>query len=127
MLSWMALTRFSAMAKIGGNINDAKPGQRGAEFEAVLPPNVNWKAHNYMHLMEQPTLFYAIIAILMMAGASGGLNTQLAWAYVSLRILHSLWQALINTIPMRFTLFLVSTLCLLAMAINAVRITLGAS
>jgi hypothetical protein len=126
MLLWMAVTRFLAMSKLGHNINDAVPGERGPQFEAVLPDKTNWKAHNYMHLMEQPTLFYAVVGILMMAGASGGLNTQLAWGYVILRILHSLWQALINTIPLRFSLFLVSTICLLAMTVNAVRVTLGA-
>jgi hypothetical protein len=126
MLSWMAVARFLGMKTIGGNMNNAAPGQRGAEFEAMLPASVNWKAHNYMHLMEQPTIFYAVSGVLMMAGASGGLNTKLAWAYAIIRILHSLWQALINTVPVRFTLFLVSSLCLLTMAVNAVRITLGA-
>jgi hypothetical protein len=126
MLSWMGLVRFAGMTRIGRDVRDTKPGERGVEFETLLPARDNWKAHNYMHLMEQPTLFYAVTGILVMAGASGGLNTQLAWAYVILRVLHSLWQALINTIPVRFTLFLVSTICLLALTINAVRITIGA-
>jgi hypothetical protein len=126
MLIWMAGTRLPAMAKLGVNLKTAAPGGRGPDMEAVLPSNVNWKSHNYTHLMEQPTLFYAVVGILMTAGASGGLNTQLAWAYVILRILHSLWQALINTLAVRFTLFLVSTICLFSLAINAVRITLGA-
>jgi uncharacterized MAPEG superfamily protein len=126
MLMWMAGTRLPGMAKSGMDLKTAPPGGRGVDLEAVLPANTNWKSHNYTHLMEQPTLFYAVVGILMMSGASGGLNTQLAWAYVVLRILHSLWQALINTIPVRFSLFLVSTICLFALAINAVRITLGA-
>jgi uncharacterized MAPEG superfamily protein len=126
MLIWMAGTRLPGMAKSGMDLKAAPPGGRGVDLEAVLPASTNWKSHNYTHLMEQPTLFYAVVGILMMAGASGGLNTQLAWAYVILRILHSLWQALINTIPVRFTLFLVSTICLFSLAINAVRITLGA-
>jgi hypothetical protein len=126
MLIWMAGTRLPAMAKLGVDIKTAAPGARGQEIDLTVPPSIAWKSHNYTHLMEQPTLFYAVVGILMMAGASGGLNTQLAWAYVVLRILHSLWQALINTIPVRFSLFLVSTICLFALAINAVRITLGA-
>ena len=126
MLMWMAATRFPAMAKSGVNLKTALPGARGQDMEAAVAPSVNWKSHNYTHLMEQPTLFYAVVGILMMAGASGGLNTQLAWAYVVLRIVHSLWQALINTLAVRFSLFLVSTVCLFALAVNAVRITLGA-
>jgi hypothetical protein len=70
--------------------------------------------------MEQPTLFYAVVAILALAGMSGGLNTQLAWGYVVLRILHSIWQATVNTIPIRFGLFILSTICLIGLSLHAV-------
>jgi len=83
-----------------------------------------WKSHNFTHLMEQPTLFYAAVAILALAGAGEGLNTQLAWGYVAIRIIHSLWQATVNTIPVRFGLYLLSTICLVALAVNAIRATL---
>jgi hypothetical protein len=126
MLIWMAGTRLPAMAKLGVDLKTATPGARGQEIDLTVPPSIAWKSHNYTHLMEQPTLFYAVVGILMMAGASGGLNTQLAWAYVALRIMHSLWQALVNTLPVRFSLFLVSTICLFSLAVNAVRITMGA-
>ncbi len=120
MLFWMAGTRLPAMAKTGMDTKTAPPGGRGADLEAVLPANVNWKSHNYTHLMEQPTLFYAVVAILALAGQGGGVATALAWGYVVLRIAHSLWQALVNTIPVRFTLFLLSTLCLLGLSLIAV-------
>jgi hypothetical protein len=126
MLGWMAGTRFAAFSKSGIDLKTAAPGGRGVNLEGVLPESVMWKAHNFVHLMEQPTLFYAITIILALAGASGGLNTELAWGYAGIRIVHSLWQAIVNTIPVRFTLFLLSTLCLLGLAINAVRATLGA-
>jgi ABC-type sugar transport system permease subunit len=124
MLLWMAFTRFPAVAKSGVDLKTVKPGGRGGDLEKILPPHVNWKSHNYTHLMEQPTLFYAVIAILAIAGAGSGLNVMLAWAYVGLRIAHSLWQALVNTIPVRFALFILSTFCLIGLAINAVRVTL---
>jgi uncharacterized MAPEG superfamily protein len=124
MLIWMAGTRFPAMAKHKDKIANAPPGGRGADLEALLPASTNWKSHNYTHLMEQPTLFYAVVAILTLAGGSGGLNTTLAWAYVGLRIAHSIWQATVNTIPIRFGLFLLSTLCLLALAVHAVMATI---
>jgi hypothetical protein len=69
--------------------------------------------------MEQPTLFYATALTLALLGAGGGLSTQLAWTYVGLRILHSLVQALINIIMLRFLIFIVSSLVLLAMAVRA--------
>jgi hypothetical protein len=125
MLIWMAATRFPAMAKTGMDLGNAPPGGRGQDLETVLPANVNWKSHNYVHLVEQPTLFYATVVILALMGQGGGINTTLAWAYVGLRIVHSLWQALINTIPVRFSLFLISTICLVVLAVNAVRATLG--
>ena len=124
MLFWMAGTRFPAMARIGADIRKADPGGRGQDIEPMLPPRVVWKSHNYTHLMEQPTIFYATVLILALAGQGGGINLTLAWAYVGLRVLHSLWQALVNTIPVRFGLFLLSTLCLLVLAVNAVRATL---
>ena len=48
----------------------------------------------------------------------------LAWSYVMIRIVHSLWQALVNKLPVRITLFTLSTLCLLVLAIRAVMATL---
>lgn len=124
MLLWMAGTRLPAMSKIGMDLSKAAPGGRGVDIDPNVPPTVAWKSHNYAHLMEQPTLFYAVVGILALTGAGEGLNTMLAWGYVALRILHSLWQALVNTIPLRFGLFLLSSICLIALAINAVRVTL---
>jgi hypothetical protein len=126
MLLWTAATRFPAIAKSGMDMKNAKPGGRGQDLEGVLPDHVNWKAHNYAHLMEQPTIFYATVVILALTGQGSGTNLTLAWAYVGLRVAHSIWQATVNTvIPVRFGLFLLSTICLLALAINALRITLG--
>jgi hypothetical protein len=126
MLFWMAGTRFPAIAKSGMDVSKFPAGGRGQDLDAVLPPSVNWKAHNYAHLMEQPTIFYATVAILALSGAGTGFNLQLAWGYTGLRIAHSIWQATINKVmPVRFGLFVLSTICLLIMAVNAVRITLG--
>ena len=125
MLVWMAATRLPALKSIGVDMSKAVGG-RGADIDPNLPPAIAWKSHNYAHLMEQPTIFYATVAILALAGAGTGINTMLAWAYVCLRIVHSLWQAMINTIPVRFSLFILSTICLFAMAVNALRATIGA-
>jgi hypothetical protein len=124
MLIWMVVTRLPAMSKVGINLSTAAPGGRGVDIDPQVPPSVAWKSHNYAHLMEQPTLFYAVVGILAISGHGTGLNAMLAWGYVGLRILHSLWQALVNTIPLRFALFLLSTICLIALAVNAVRATI---
>jgi hypothetical protein len=86
-----------------------------------LPPQVRWKADNYNHLMEQPTVFYAVARALALLGEGGGANLALAWTYVGLRVVHSFVQALINIIQVRFALFLFSSLALIALTVNAVR------
>jgi hypothetical protein len=123
MLSWLAVTRLPAMSK--ANISLATVvGARGVNLEGVIPDRVNWKSHNYAHLMEQPTLFYVTVVVLGVIGAGTGLNLQLAWVYVIVRIVHSIVQATWNRVVVRFALFGVSTLALLILAINAVRATL---
>jgi hypothetical protein len=129
MLLWMAGTRFPAMATMSKEVMATLPqvGGRGNDLDKVLPPSVAWKSHNYAHLMEQPTIFYATVFVLALSGAGTGINLMLAWGYTGLRIAHSIWQATVNTVlPVRFGLFLASTICLIIMAVNAVRITLGA-
>lgn len=123
VMLWMARTRFAAFATAGVDLKTAKPGGRGQNLEGVLPDEVNWKAHNYAHLMEQPTIFYPTVVILTLTGA-GAADVALAWAYVALRVVHSIWQATVNRIPVRFSLFLLSSLCLIALAIRAVMATL---
>ncbi len=122
MLIWLAATRLPALSKAGLNLSGA--GGRGQDIDPQLPPSVAWKSHNYAHLMEQPTLFYAVVVLLTLVGQGDGLNAQLAWAYVGIRIAHSLWQALVNTVPIRFGLFILSTISLFALSINLVIATL---
>jgi hypothetical protein len=128
VLIWTAATRFPAISRVSKDALRTLPraGVRGQDLDRVLPPSVNWKSHNYTHLMEQPTVFYPAVIILHLAGATSTVNLTLAWSYVGLRVAHSLWQALINKIPVRIALFALSSLCLMALAINAVRTTLGA-
>ena len=117
MMLWMAATRLPAMKKAGLGLN--RRGGRGANLEGVLPDEVNWKGHNYQHLMEQPTIFYAIVFVLILMGMDVEINVWLAWAYVGLRILHSIVQATVNIVLYRFSLFLLSSLCLIGLTVHA--------
>ena len=125
MLFWMAFTRLPELKKLGsgGGLRDAKPGGRGQDLEGVIPDKVNWKAHNYAHLMEQPTIFYAAVVILAIMGAAP-LDVLLAWIYVALRIAHSVYQSLVNVVKVRFLFFFLSTIALTVLAIRAVIATL---
>lgn len=125
MLGWMAATRLPALTKAGVDPKTSPPGGRGVDLEGVLPPEVNWKSHNYTHLLEQPTLFYPVLLILHLSGGDGDVARLLAWSYVVLRIAHSVWQSLVNTIPVRLTLFMLSSLCLIGLTIQALAATLG--
>jgi hypothetical protein len=127
MMLWMTATRFPALAKLGGGgVGRAGPGLRYQDIENQIEPRINWKSHNYTHLMEQPTIYYPAVIILHVVGAATTLNLTLAWGYVGLRVAHSIWQATVNRLPVRIALFTLSSLCLLGLAINAVRATLGA-
>lgn len=123
MLFWLAASRFTAAAKLEGKGGPPPPGLRGQDLEGVLPDKANWKSHNYTHLMEQPTIFYPSVILIAMMGP-GALDVTIAWTYVGLRIIHSLYQATINKVPVRFGIFVLSTLALLYLAYRAVALTL---
>ena len=124
VLMWLVATRFPAFAKASVELANTRRGARYVDVEQHMPAKVNWVSHNYTHLMEQPTIFYAAVAILAIAGDSGVVSLTAAWCYVGLRIVHSLWQGLVNIVKIRITLFTLSTICLWVLAINAVSITL---
>jgi hypothetical protein len=118
MWAWLYATRIPAMQKAKIALD---PNLTPADLAAKVPPQVRWKADNYNHLMEQPTIFYATAVALAVTGHGDGLNAYLAWGYVALRIVHSLVQATVNAIMLRWAVFMISTLVLLALAINAVK------
>ena len=113
---WMYATRIPAMRKAGIQPQDARfPGSLDR-----LPDPARQVADNYNHLMEQPTIFYALAFYVVLAGHTDALNMDLAWAYVGLRVLHSLVQCTINNVNLRFVVFALSTLMLMAIAARQV-------
>ncbi|MEQ1496731.1 MAG: MAPEG family protein [Novosphingobium sp.] len=119
MWIWMYATRIPAINKLpkpteaGGD-----QGWTGAMLEGLIPREVQWKAHNYNHLHEAPTVFYAVALALAFIGQGNGLNATIAWAYVALRIVHSVFQATVNKVMPRFMLFALSSLCLMALSLH---------
>ena len=112
MWTWMYATRIPALFAARMRLDPDAP--RGAQM-ALLPPRVRWKADNYNHLMEQPTIFYAIAISLALLSVDTVLAIGLAWAYVLLRVAHSLLQSLVNKIELRFVLFALSNVPLFAL------------
>jgi len=120
---WLYATRIPALKKHRVVYDPKRPAE---EFHAQLPAEVRWKADNYNNLFEQPTLFYAVALTLALLDAGSGFNAGLAWAYMALRIAHSLVQALINKVMIRFPLYALASLVLLIMTIRAAWIILSA-
>jgi hypothetical protein len=111
MWLWMYATRLPAMSAAKVDPDPLVRGGPKATLDEVLPPQVQWKAHNYNHLHEAPTVFYAVALLLALIGAGDGTNALIAWAYVGLRVVHSLVQATVNKVAFRFAIFALSSLC----------------
>ena len=119
MIIWMFAVRMPAMSRLDSSVTQ-KPGMRGSDLEGVVPDKVQWPAHNHTHLMEQPTLFYAIAITLALLGAGGGLGLLFAWGYVVFRIAHSIVQSTVNVLALRFLMYLLATACLIGLTVRAI-------
>lgn len=124
---WSVLMFFIYAVRLvstGAKVGDLPAGFRGPDADSETPDKVKWTRHNYEHLVEQPTLFYAMVIILAVVGDTSAASYYAAWIYTGTRILHSVWQMQVNTIPVRFMLFAISTLALLMLCVHAVMFTL---
>jgi hypothetical protein len=122
MWAWMYVTRIPAIRRAGLKLDARVP--RGEQM-ATLPAEVRWKADNYNHLFEQPTIFYPVVIIAALLPGRGGADLGLAWAYVALRVVHSVFQATVNKIEVRFALFFLSSLALLGLVVRTALALLG--
>ena len=113
---WLYATRIPVLKK-HDIVYD--PNRLSEEFHAQIPAEVRWKADNYNNLLEQPTIFYAVAFTLAFLNVGSNVNAGLAWLYVALRIAHSLVQALVNKVMIRFALFAAASVVLLVMAFRA--------
>ena len=112
MWLWMYAVRIPAMQKAG--IDPAKVKQK-SDLD-VLPLGARQVADNFNHLHEQPVIFYALCVYSHVAGVVNEVTVAAAWAYVILRVAHSVFQATINFVPVRFVLFSLSSIALVVMA-----------
>jgi hypothetical protein len=119
MWFWLYGTRIPALSAAKVDPDDLVHDPT-KNLDSVLPPQVMWKAHNYNHLHEAPTVFYAVAIVLAMIGKGDGLAAQLGWVYVGLRVIHSLIQATINKVMLRFLVFALSSFCLMALVALAI-------
>jgi hypothetical protein len=119
---WMYATRLPAMGRAGMD-GKSMIGTTGRSLRDDLvakgEEKASWVADNYNHLHEAPTVFYAVSIVLGLIGQGDGFNATIAWAYVALRIAHSLLQILSNRVLVRFALFALSSIALLMLVTHA--------
>ena len=75
------------------------------DLKGAMPAWVERTSDNYNHLFEQPVAFYAVTLSIALIDNFDSFMVQLAWAFVLLRIIHSLVQLTINIVLVRFLLF----------------------
>lgn len=115
MWFWVFAVRIPAVARLKLDVQEsARTGS------LPLPPAVRWVGDNYNHLHEQPTLFYALALAAQVTGVTDPITIGIGWTYVALRVVHSLIQATVNIIAARFTVFIISSLVLLALLVRIV-------
>lgn len=113
MWLWMYVTRIPAMQKAKIDPDAARhPGT----YVDKLPASVRAVADNYNHLHEQPTIFYALMLFAGLTGGDSSLMLGLGYAYVGIRVLHSLVQVLSPKVALRFLVFSLGTIVLFVMA-----------
>jgi hypothetical protein len=119
VMLWMMITRGGEFRRLGITPTNIPDGARGVDLEGKADPHAQWKCHNYNHLLEQPTIFYAIALTLAFMNFGGGINYWLAWGYVGLRIVHSLIQCTVNVVRYRLAVFALASLCLVGLTTHA--------
>ena len=120
MWVWMYATRIPAITALPKTDDpNADVGWTGAKLEGLIKPSIQWKAHNYNHLHEAPTVFYAVALVLALTGQGDGVNLTVAWVFVGLRVVHSIFQSTVNKVAPRFLLFVLSSIALMALITQA--------
>jgi hypothetical protein len=117
VLYWMFVVRVGAMRRLKIRPEN---GANARKLGDLLPPNVQSVADNYNHLMEQPTLFYALCLALFVGDLADPIQVGLAWAYVAGRVIHTLIQGTSNVVMQRFMVFLFTSFVLTGMVGKAI-------
>ena len=115
MMVWMYATRIPASKEIEKKGIDLQDLSHPSKLGGVFPSKVERVADNYNHLFEQPTVFYAIVFVIWALNATDNFYLSCAWIYFIIRVIHSIFQATINSVWVRFSLFMTSWIILALM------------
>jgi len=115
MMVWMYATRIPASKEIEKKGIDLQDLSHPSKLGGVFPSKVERVADNYNHLFEQPTVFYATVFVIWALNATDNFYLSCAWIYFIIRVIHSIFQATINSVWVRFSLFITSWIILALM------------
>ncbi len=117
LAGWTALIlALIAVRRIGAGLaGRVRPADFRFGESAVVPPDVCLPNRNYMNLLELPVLFYVAGLIAFVTGQTSPLQSALAWAYVGLRVVHSLIHLSYNNVYHRLAAFALSNFVLLSL------------
>jgi len=117
LLIWVLMYARRIPAMQAAKIDPDTAKSPDGKWKEQLPLSVQASAHNYNHLLEQPTIFYALMFYITLTEQISAPIYYAAWAYVALRVLHSFIQVSSGKVIIRFALFSLSTLALIGMVI----------
>jgi hypothetical protein len=107
VLLLVPIRRFRAAAKQKVTANDFRFGE-----SATVPPDVSIPNRAWMNLLEAPLLFYVGSIIWFSIGGADQTILNIAWAYVALRIVHTLIHVTYNQVLHRLIVFALSNIAL---------------
>ena len=117
LLIWILMYARRIPAMQAAKIDPDTAKSPDGKWKEALPISVQASAHNYNHLMEQPTIFYALMFYVTLTAQMSTPILYAAWAYVALRVLHSFIQVSSGKVVLRFAIFSLSTLVLIGMVV----------
>jgi hypothetical protein len=114
VLLLIPVARFRAGARREVTFDDFKLGESTSVSTSVSIPN-----RNYMNLLEAPMLFYVVCVLLFVTSGVTFRAVALAWAYVALRVVHSVIHLTYNRVQHRLLVFGISNGVLAALWVIA--------
>jgi hypothetical protein len=97
------------------------------QCNSVLPSDINKPSNNLKNLFEVPVIFYAICILCISINVIDTSIVYLAWCFVILRILHSIFHCFSKNVIARFCAYFASSIILWLMfarfsyiAVNAI-------
>lgn len=115
---WLTAARMAAVRR-------GEAGFPTFEFGLGEPPAVARITRNLSNQFELPTIFYAVVALLILREQTLWLDVAAAWLFVAGRVAHTTVQTLTSNVPLRGAVFTVNFLGLAVLVAHLTAATIG--